>query len=148
MWSCKQAAQHVMTPPYMIVLNLKLKTSRTGCRTSHLVACTPMEHVPSIICTHNTSDFTHILPQVWAKSLLPKFIESKGSITERLMLAWCVYNGKGSNSLPLNMHIAKLNTCLFVPLGFCKQPGCGKRNSLKFRINVTNDALLWRSFPN
>jgi hypothetical protein len=47
-------------------------------------------------------------------------------MTKSLLLAWCVYNGKGSNSLPLKMHIAELNKCLFVPMGFVSNRDMGK----------------------
>jgi hypothetical protein len=100
-WSCKQAAQHVMTLPFMIVLNLKLKASCIGCRTFHLVACTPTEHVYPL--------YAHIIFQMsltYCHKFEPKVSFQKGSMTESLLLAWCVYNGKGSNSLPLKMHIA------------------------------------------
>jgi hypothetical protein len=74
MWSCKQAAQNVMTLPFMIALNLKLKTSCTGCRTSHLVACTSMEHVYPLyahIIFQMSLTYCHKFePKVYSQSLL------------------------------------------------------------------------------
>jgi hypothetical protein len=41
-----------------------VQTSFPGSRSSHLHACTSMEHGPSIIRTHSTQDVTHTLGQV------------------------------------------------------------------------------------
>ncbi len=51
------------------LINFKLKTSLTGCKTTSHLWLYFYGTCPSIICTQSTPDVTHTLGQLWAKML-------------------------------------------------------------------------------
>jgi len=66
MWQNKQAIHLVMTLVFMASSKFKLKNSLTRCRTSHLNACTFMEHAhPSY--AHIVSNVTYTLGEIQTK---------------------------------------------------------------------------------
>jgi len=74
-----------MTVPFIAHSNLKLKTSLTGSRTSHLDVCGSMEHAQPSYAQITVPNVTHIWSS-WSQNFMLKFYTNSVSSNKLLIL--------------------------------------------------------------